>query len=229
MHGRQLAPYVACLVVFVACVAEAYDALFPSPSATPQEAAAGPANIAAPRPPDASNAAVPPFSVARSNEHVPAPPNPAAEQGASRAAEQRDPSEAPFATIGKSEPQSDERSPPRAEEALTNADRQGREDNAGDGHRNRYQVRTVRRGVYYNRGENRGEFSFFGRERYDTSARRDYTYGRREYYDNYARRDSGAFVRGNDDRFRSRQGTRADNKNSGSRQSRGIFGTFGWH
>jgi hypothetical protein len=222
MHGRQVAAYVACLVVFVACAAEAYDALFPSPPSPPPRAIVGLANTATLGLADASNPAVPPFSGARSSEGVPAPPDPAAEQGSERAAEQHDLSEAPFATIGKSEPQSDERGPPRAEETLANADRQRREDNEGDGHHNRYQVRTAHRAAYYNRNA----FTFFGRERYDTNARRDYTYGRREYYDNSARRDSGTFFRENDDRFRSGQWTRADNKNSRSRQSPGMFDTF---
>jgi hypothetical protein len=35
MHGRQVAVYVGCLSVLVACVSVGYDALFPSPSAAP--------------------------------------------------------------------------------------------------------------------------------------------------------------------------------------------------
>jgi hypothetical protein len=130
--------------------------------------------------------------------------------------------EAPFATVGKAEAQSDGSSPSRAAETLTSPDRQEREENAGEGHRYRYQVRAAHRGEYYYsyRRRNADENSFFGRERYDTYARRDYGFGHRDQYrDNYARRDSGAFFRADRDR---------DRKNSGSRHSRGVFGTFVW-
>jgi hypothetical protein len=205
MHKRQVAAYVACLTVFVACVAEAYDALFPSPSMAPQEATVGLANDAAPWRSDASESAVPPFSVTRLHQDVSVTPDPAAEQGPSLAAG-------------------------RADNNLTSADRQEREENSGERHRNVYQVRTVHRGEYYSyRRRNADERSFFGRERYGTYASRNYEH-RDRYYDNYARRDSSAFVRGDRDRDRFSFGhlTR-DEKNSRSRQSRGVFGTFVWH
>jgi hypothetical protein len=234
MHKRQVAAYVACLIVFVACVAQTYDALFPSPSTAPQEATVGLANGATTFRSDASKAAVPPFSVSRLHEDVSVAPDPAAEQGAGLTTGQRDTdtSAPPLSTIGKSEPQSDEPSPSGADKTLTSADRQGREENVGEGHRNGYQVRTVHRGGYYSyRRRNADENSFFGRERYETYANRDYTYGHRDQYnDNYPRRESSAFVHGDRDRnsFRFGQWGRED-KTSKSRQSRGVFGTSVWH
>jgi hypothetical protein len=232
MHKRQVAVYLACLVVFVACVAEAYDALFPSPSTTPREATVGLANSATPSQSDASNGAVPPFSFTRLHENVSVAPAPATEQGSGLAAQQRDTSEAPFSTIGKLEPQSDEPSPSRADTTLTSADHQGREENAGEEHRTGYQPRTVHRIEYYSyRRRNTDQNSFFGRERHDTYASRDYTYGHRDRnYDNYARRGSSTFVHGNRDHntFGFGQWAREE-KNSRSRQSRGVFGTFLWH
>jgi hypothetical protein len=173
-----------------------------------------------------------PLSFTRLHEDVSVAPDPATEQRSGLIAQQRDTSDAPFPTIGKSEPQSDEPSPSRAEAAPTSPDRQGREENAGEGRRNGYQVRTVHRGEYYSyRRRNAAENSFFGRERYYTHASRDYTYGHRDgNYDNYARRDSSTFVHGNRDRntFGFGQWGREE-KNSRSRQSRSTFGTFLWH
>jgi hypothetical protein len=223
MQGKQLAAYVACIVVFVACIAEAYDVLFTSPSTAPQEATVGLENTAAPwrpDPSDLSKAAVPPSFVVRSSDGVSVPSGPAAEQGAGRPAERRQ-SQARFATVGKSEPQSDEPGPSRADET---ADRQGREE-IGEGHRNRYRVRAAHRGEYYSyRRGSRDENNFFGRGQYD------YSFGHRDqYHDNYARRDSGAFGRGDRDRDRFHFGQWArDEKSSRSRQSRGVFGTFTW-
>ena len=164
MHKRQVVTYVACLMVFVACVAEAYDALFSSPSTASQEATASLANSTAPWRSDASKAAAPPLSVTRLHDDVSVAPDPAAEQGAGLAAGQRDTLEAPFSTIGKLEPQSGEARPSRADETLTSEDRQGHEENAVEGRRNRYQIRTVHRGEYYSyRRRNADETSFFGR------------------------------------------------------------------
>ena len=222
MPGKQVAAYLACFVVFLSCVTAAYDALFSSSPAAPEDASAGLASIAPLLQSAAPKAAVTPFPVAPSNQGVaPVPSDRAAVREASRPAEQHDIPEAPFATIGKAESHSDESSPSRAAETLTSADRQGREENA-EGHRNRYQVRAARRGQYYSyRQRNADENNFFGRERYDTYARRDYAYGQRDqYHDKYAWRDSGAFFRADHGR---------DRKNSGSRQSRGVFGTFLWH
>jgi hypothetical protein len=196
--------------------------LFSSSPAAPEDASEGLASIAPLLQSAARQAAVTPSVVAPSDQDdVPVPSDRAAVREASRPAEQHDIPEAPFATIGKAEPQPDEPSPSRAAETLTSADRQGREENA-EGHRNRYQVRAAHRGQYYSyRQRNADENSFFGRERYDTYARRDYTYGHRDqYHDKYAWRDSGAFFRADHDRAR---------KNSGSRQSRGAFGAFLWH
>jgi hypothetical protein len=205
MHGKQVAAYLACFVVFLACVTVAYDALFSPSPAAPEDAAAGLASIATPLQSDTSKAAVPLLSVARSSAEVPVTRDPEPEQASGRAAEQRDISEAPFATIGKAEPQSDEPSRSRAVETVTSADRQGREEKAAEGNHTRYQVRTGHRGAYYSyRRRNADENSFFGRARYD----------------NYPRRDSGGFFHADRDR---------DRKNSGSRQSRGMFGTFMWH
>src|SRR5262249_45043395 len=122
----------------------------------------------------------------------------------------------------KAEPHSDESSPSRAAETLTSADRQGREENAGEGRHNRYQVRAAHRGQYYSyRQRNADENSFFGRERYDTYARRDYACGDRDqYHDSCAPRDNNSFFRADHDR---------DRKSSGAGQSRGVFGTFLWH
>ena len=205
MPGKQVAAYLACFVVFLSCVTAAYDGLFSSPPATSEDPARDLASIAPLLHSAAPRAAVTPSLVAPSDQDVaPVPPGRAAVREASRPAEQHDIAEAPFATIGKAEPHSDESSPSRAAETLTSADRQGREENA-EGHRNRYQVRAARRGQYYSyRQRNADQNSFFGRERFDT----------------YARRDSGAFFRADHDRAR---------KNSGSRQSRGVFGTFFWH
>jgi hypothetical protein len=197
--------------------------LFSSSPAAPEDAAGSLAIIAPLLQSPAPQAAVTPFVVAHSDQDVaPVPPDRAAAREASRPAEQHDIPEAPFATIGKAEPQSDESSPSRVVETLTSADRQGREENAGEGRRTRFQVRAAHRGQYYSyRQRNADENSFFGRERYDTYARRDYAYGHRDqYHDRYAWRDSGAFFRADHDRAR---------KNSGSRQSRGVFGTFLWH
>ena len=205
MPGKQVAAYLACFVVFLSCVTAAYDALFSSSPAAPEDASEGLANIAPLLQSAARQATVTPSVVAPSDQDdVPVPSDRAAVREASRPAEQHDIPEAPFATIGKAESHSDESSPSRGAETLTSADRQGREENA-EGHRNRYQVRAARRGQYYSyRQRNADQNSFFGRERFDT----------------YARRDSGAFFRADHDRAR---------KNSGSRQSRGVFGTFFWH
>ena len=222
MPGKQVAAYLACFVVFLSCVTAAYDALFSSSPAAPEDASEGLANIAPLLQSAARQATVTPSVVAPSDQDdVPVPSDRAAVREASRPAEQHDIPEAPFATIGKAEPQSDESSPSRAAETLTSAD-QGREENAGEGRRTRFQVRAAHRGQYYSyRQRNADENNFFGRERYDTYARRDYAYGQRDqYHDKYAWRDSGAFFRADHGR---------DRKNSGSRQSRGVFGTFLWH
>jgi hypothetical protein len=71
---------------------------------------------------------------------------------------------APFSTIGKLENQSGEARPFRADKTLTSEDHQEREENAGAGRRNRYQVRAVHRGEYYSyRRRNADENSFFCR------------------------------------------------------------------
>jgi hypothetical protein len=197
--------------------------LFSSPPAAPEDASRGLASIAPLLQSAAPKAAVTPIPVAPSNQDIaPVPSGRAAVQEASRSAEQPDIPEAPFATIGKAEPQSDESSPSRAAETLTSADRQGREENAGEGRRSRFQVRAAHRGQYYSyRQRNADENSFFGRGGFDTFARRDYAYGHRDpSHENYARRDSNSFFSADHDRGR---------KNSGSRQSRGVFGTFFWH
>ena len=222
MPGKQVAAYLACFVVFLSCVTAAYDALFSSSPAAPEDASEGLANIAPLLQSAARQATVTPSVVAPSDQDdVPVPSDRAAVREASRPAEQHDIPEAPFATIGKAESHSDESSPSRGAETLTSADRQGREENA-EGRRTRYQVRPARRGQYYSyRQPNADENNFFGRERYDTYARRDYAYGSaNQYHDKYAWRDSGAFFRADHGR---------DRKNSGSRQSRGVFGTFLWH
>ena len=222
MPGKQVAAYLACFVVFLSCVTAAYDGLFSSPPATSEDPARDLASIAPLLHSAAPRAAVTPSLVAPSDQDVaPVPPGRAAVREVSRPAEQHDIPEAPFATIGKAESHSDESSPSRAAETLTSADRQGREENA-EGHRNRYQFRAAHRGQYYSyRQRNADENNFIGRERYDTYARRDYAYGQRDqYHDKYAWRDSGAFFRADHDRGR---------KNFGSRQSRGVFGTFLWH
>ena len=154
MRGRQFAAYVGCLTVFVACVVVGYDALFPSPSAALHDSAVGLANAAAPLQPDPSKVPISSFSAAPSSEAskhdggVSVLPNSAADQHPNRA-EQRDTSKAPLFTIGKSEAGSNEPNIPRADDTTTSADRQRREENVGEGHRNRHQVRTIHRSDTY--------------------------------------------------------------------------------
>src|SRR5262249_19276265 len=134
-------------------------------------------------------------------------PNSAADQQPDRV-EQRYTSKAPLLTIGKSEAGSNEQVIPRADDPTTSADRQRHEENVGEGHRNRRQVRTVHRSDTYARRD-----AIDGRSGWCENS-----YWHRDRYDNgYARRDNDAFGRGNRD------------KNSRSRQSPGVFGTFVWH